>query len=115
MVDEVLLLTEHNPDWGYDRIAETMRYLDYDVCASTVRHILDDHWEFMHPRKERHWLYRADELFSDCVLALGCALSQRKEDIGLAKDILFGACRFFHGLARVDNVLLYSWRLLSVV
>ena len=43
IVDEVLKLAQNNPDWGYDRIAGTMQYLGYDVCASTVRHILDDH------------------------------------------------------------------------
>ncbi len=43
IIDEVLLLAEHNPDWGYDRIAGTMRYLGYDVCASTVRNILNAH------------------------------------------------------------------------
>jgi len=43
IVGEVLLLAEHNPDWGYDRIAGTMRYLGYDVSASTVRNILDAH------------------------------------------------------------------------
>ena len=71
--------------------------------------------EFMHPRDERHWPYRADAPFSGCVPALGCALSRRKEDIVLAKDMLFDSCTFFHGLARVNNVLRCSWRLLSVV
>ena len=43
IVDEVLKLAQNNPDWGYDRIAGTMRYLGYDVCASTVKHILSDY------------------------------------------------------------------------
>lgn len=43
IVDEVLLLSGRNSDWGYDRIAGTMRYLGYNVCATTVRKILDDH------------------------------------------------------------------------
>jgi len=57
IVDEVLLLAERNPDWGYDRIAGTMRYLGYDVCASTVRHILDDHGIVPDPerRKRGDW------------------------------------------------------------
>jgi len=42
IVDEVLLLAQRNPDWGYDRITGTMKYLGYDVCATTVKHILDD-------------------------------------------------------------------------
>ena len=42
IVDKVLLLSQRNPDGGYDRIAGTMKYLGYDVCASTVKHILDD-------------------------------------------------------------------------
>lgn len=57
IVDEVLLLVEHNPDWGYDRIAGTMRYLGYDICASTVRRILDDHGIVPDPerRKRGDW------------------------------------------------------------
>ncbi len=43
IVDEVLKLAKNNPDWGYDRIAGTMRYLGYDVCASTVKHILSNY------------------------------------------------------------------------
>ena len=43
IVDKVLKLAKNNPDWGYDRIAGTMRYLGYDVCASTVKHILSDY------------------------------------------------------------------------
>ena len=42
IVDEVLKLAKNNPDWGYDRIAGVMKYLKYDVSATTVRHILDD-------------------------------------------------------------------------
>ena len=43
IVDEVLKLAQNNPDWGYDRIAGTMKYLGYDICASTVKHILSDY------------------------------------------------------------------------
>ena len=43
IVEEVLRLAQHNPDWGYKRIAGTMRYLGYDVSASTVKNILDAH------------------------------------------------------------------------
>ena len=57
IVDEVLKLAQNNPDWGYDRIAGTMQYLGYDVCASTVRHILDDHGIVPDPeqRKRGDW------------------------------------------------------------
>ena len=57
IIDRVLLLTKHNPDWGHDRIAGTMKYLGYDVCASTVRHILDDHGIVPDPeqRKRGDW------------------------------------------------------------
>ena len=57
IVDEVLLLSQRNPDWGYDRIAGTMKYLGYDVCASTVKHILDDHGIVPDPerRKRGDW------------------------------------------------------------
>ena len=39
----VLSLIKQNPDWGYKRIAGTLRYLEYDICPSSVKHILDDH------------------------------------------------------------------------
>ena len=41
IVEEVLRLAEHNPEWGYKRIAGTMRYLGYDISPSTVKNILD--------------------------------------------------------------------------
>ena len=43
IIDEVLRLSKMNPDWGYDRIAGTMRYLGYSIGATTVKHILDDY------------------------------------------------------------------------
>lgn len=43
VVDEVLRLSKMNPDWGYDRIAGTMRYLGYGIGATTVKRILDDY------------------------------------------------------------------------
>ena len=43
IVEEVLRLAERNPDWGYKRIAGTMKYLGYDISASTVKNILDDY------------------------------------------------------------------------
>ena len=43
IVDVVLNLAQNNPDWGYEHIAGTMRYLGYDVSATTIRHILNDH------------------------------------------------------------------------
>ncbi len=43
IVEKVLFFAKRNPDWGYERIAGTMRYLGYDVCASTVRNILNAH------------------------------------------------------------------------
>jgi len=57
IVDEVLLLSQRNPDWGYDRIAGTMKYLGYDVCASTIKHILDAHGIVPDPerRKRGDW------------------------------------------------------------
>ena len=51
IVDEVLKLAKNNPDWGYDRIAGTMRYLGYDVCASTVKHILSDYGIVFDPER----------------------------------------------------------------
>jgi putative transposase len=32
-----------NMDWGYDRIASYMKYLGFDVSATTVKNILDDY------------------------------------------------------------------------
>ena len=34
-------LAKNNPDWGYEHIAGTMRYLGYNVSATTIRHILE--------------------------------------------------------------------------
>ncbi len=41
IVEKVLFFNERNPDWGYDRIAGTMKYLGYDVSATTIRKILN--------------------------------------------------------------------------
>ena len=54
IVEEVLRLAERNPDWGYDRIVGTMRYLGYDVSASTVRNILDAHGIVPDPERKQH-------------------------------------------------------------
>ena len=43
IIEEVLRLAERNPEWGYKRIAGTMNYLGYDISASTVKNILDEH------------------------------------------------------------------------
>lgn len=43
IIEKVLFFQERNPAWGYDRIAGTMKYLGYDVSATTVRKILNDH------------------------------------------------------------------------
>ena len=43
IIEEVLRLAERNPDWGYKRIAGTMKYLGYDISAGTVKNILDEH------------------------------------------------------------------------
>jgi putative transposase len=57
IVEKVLFFQERNPDWGYDRIAETMKYLGYDVSASTVRKILNDRGIVPDPerRKRGDW------------------------------------------------------------
>ena len=41
IVEKVLQLAKSNPDWGYEHIAGTMRYLGYNVSATTIRHILE--------------------------------------------------------------------------
>ena len=43
IIEEVIRLAERNPDWGYKRIAGTMKYLGYDISPSTVKNILDEH------------------------------------------------------------------------
>lgn len=57
IVEKVLFFQERNPDWGYDRIAGTMKYLGYDVSASTVRKILNDRGIVPDPerRKRGDW------------------------------------------------------------
>ena len=42
IVEKVLHSTKSNPDWGYEHIAGTMRYLGYNVSATTIRHILEE-------------------------------------------------------------------------
>ena len=36
IVEEVLCLAEHNLDWGYKRIAGTIKYLGYDISWSLL-------------------------------------------------------------------------------
>ncbi len=43
IVAEILRLANNNPAWGYERITGVMKYLGYDVSASTVRNVLDAH------------------------------------------------------------------------
>ena len=43
IIEKVLYFNKRNPDWGYDRIAGTMRYLGYDISATTIRKVLNDH------------------------------------------------------------------------
>ena len=62
IVEEVLRLAEHNPDWGYKRIAGTMRYLGYDISPSTVKNILDGYG--IVPDPERRLLGCWDQFIS---------------------------------------------------
>ncbi len=57
IVEKILFFNERNPDWGYDRIAGTMRYLGYDVSATTIRKVLGDHGIVPDPerRKRGDW------------------------------------------------------------
>ena len=57
IVERILFFQTRNPDWGYDRIAGTMRYLGYDVSATTVRKVLNDHGIVPDPerRKRGDW------------------------------------------------------------
>ena len=62
VVEEVLRLANNNPTWGYDRIAGVMKYLGYDISASTVRNVLDAHGIVPDPerRKRGDWLQFID-------------------------------------------------------
>ena len=57
IVEKILFFQEQNPDWGYDRITGTMRYLGYDVSATTIRKVLNDHGIVPDPerRKRGDW------------------------------------------------------------
>lgn len=46
IIDMILYLSGKNPDYGYEKIAGTMRHIGYDVCATTVRKVLDEHGIF---------------------------------------------------------------------
>jgi hypothetical protein len=58
IVREILRLAESNLSWGYDRITGVMKYLGYDVSATTVRNILDAHGIVPDPERRRRgdWL-----------------------------------------------------------
>jgi AraC-like DNA-binding protein len=58
IVREILRLANRNPTWGYDRIAGVMKYLGYDVSATTVRNFLDAHGIVPDPERRRRgdWL-----------------------------------------------------------
>ena len=58
IVREILRLAESTPSWGYDRITGVMKYLGYDVSATTVRNILDAHGIVPDPERRRRgdWL-----------------------------------------------------------
>ena len=58
IIAEILRLTNSNPTWGYDRIAGVMKYLGYDVSATTVRNVLDTHGIVPDPERRRRgdWL-----------------------------------------------------------
>lgn len=58
IIDKVLELARKNPDWGYDRIASVMQYLNYRVSDSTVRKILNDYGIVPDPEKRTRgdWL-----------------------------------------------------------
>ena len=62
IVREILRLAESNPSWGYDRITGVMKYLGYDVSATTVRNILDAHGIVPDPERRRRgdWLQFID-------------------------------------------------------
>ena len=51
IIEKVLFFQSRNHAWGYDRIAGTMRYLGYDVSATTVRKILNDHGIVPDPKR----------------------------------------------------------------
>ncbi len=40
IVAEILRQANNNPAWGHERITGVMKYLGYDVSASTVRNVL---------------------------------------------------------------------------
>jgi hypothetical protein len=58
IINKVLELARKNPDWGYDRIASVMQYLNYRVSDSTVRKILNDYGIVPDPEKRTRgdWL-----------------------------------------------------------
>lgn len=58
IINKVLELARKNPDWGYDRIASVMQYLNYKVSDSTIRKILNDYGIVPNPEKRARgdWL-----------------------------------------------------------
>ena len=58
IVKEILRLANSSHTWGYDRIAGVMKYLGYDVSATTIRNVLDAHGIVPNPERRRRgdWL-----------------------------------------------------------
>ena len=87
IVAEILRLANSNPTWGYERITGVMKYLGYDVSASTVRNVLDVHGIVPDPERRRrgNWLQfietqqyiAAATDFAHVELATPCGLERR--------------------------------------
>ena len=89
IVEVVLKLSQNNPDWGYDRIASTMKYLGYNVCASTVRHILNDHGIVPDPeRRLRGDWNQFIETQQYCTTSTDFAQVERLTSFGLVRESL---------------------------
>ena len=53
IIDEVLLLAQRNPEWGYDRIKGVMEYLGFKVGRTTIKRILEDNGMIPDPELKR--------------------------------------------------------------
>jgi transposase InsO family protein len=52
--ETILRIARSNPEWGYQRIAAYMAYLEMKVSASTVKRVLNDYGIIPDPEKKKH-------------------------------------------------------------
>ena len=84
--ETILRIARSNPEWGYQRIADYMAYLDMKVSASTVKRVLDDYGIIPDPEKKKHmdWQQFLD-IHRDVIAATDFCTAEVLEDKRLTR------------------------------